>query len=61
MLFPVRIYISSLSPSVLPTPGWDLSRAQLMKCTLFQRDHTTGAWDRLGVLCGSLLGSLSEG
>lgn len=26
-----------------------------------QRDHTTGAWDRLGVLCGSLLGSLSEG
>ena len=36
MLFPVRIYISSLSPSILLTPGWELSRAQLMKGTLFR-------------------------
>lgn len=50
-----------LSPSILPTPRWGSIKGTADETCPVQRDDTTGWWDRPGVLCGSLSGSLSEG
>ena len=60
MLFPMRIYISSLSLHPAHSLLGSIKGTADETCPV-QRDDTTGWWDRLGVLCGSLSGSLSEG